>query len=373
MTTPFLISVRHDPGAFDKYRTANSFALEPISLLGFGHDNFQRFISLPSKINLSPEITSQRPRSCGATKGLLLYRLLTTERTALGTILGATDKGMFVYDTDLNNTYSWDGTAWQTNTNTDTQAISLATNTLSITGNASTVDLSGYLDNTDAQGISVTTNTLSITGNAGTVDLSGYLDNTDSQSLAIDGSNNLSISGGNSVDLSGLADGTGTDDQNLTSATVNASNVLTVAIEGGTSVDVDLSPILADLEAENTAQQVQIDDLITRITVLEGCACTTLTVEENEENERKYGPILYQNIPNPFNGTTSIKYYVPLDYKNAAIVFSNNLGQVIDNVPLKKLGDGEMFFNSDSLAKGIYYYTLYVSGRKIDTKKMVIE
>lgn len=73
MTTPFLISVRHDPGAFDKYRTATSFALAPISLLGFGHDNFQRFISLPSKINLSPEITSQRPRSCGETKGLFSF------------------------------------------------------------------------------------------------------------------------------------------------------------------------------------------------------------------------------------------------------------------------------------------------------------
>jgi hypothetical protein len=93
--------------------------------------------------------------------------------------------------------------------NTDAQTLSLATNTLSISGGNSlslaayldntdsqnlayntgtqvlsigggnTVNLSTLLDNTDSQAISKAGNTLSITGNAGTVDLSSYLDNTD--------------------------------------------------------------------------------------------------------------------------------------------------------------------------------------------------
>jgi len=67
--------------------------------------------------------------------------------------------------------------------NTDNQDLTLAANTLALSGDASTVDLSGYLDNTDSQDLSLAANTLALTGDATTVDLSGYLDNTDSQDL----------------------------------------------------------------------------------------------------------------------------------------------------------------------------------------------
>lgn len=59
----------------------------------------------------------------------------------------------------------------------------------------------------------------------------------------------------------------GTGIQDLTSATVT-DNLLTIAIENGNSVQVDLSPILTPLQEENTAQQAQIDKLITEIEAL---------------------------------------------------------------------------------------------------------
>ena len=59
-------------------------------------------------------------------------------------------------------------------------------------------------------------NTLSLTNDASTVDLSAYVN---------------------------------TDSQNLTSATLSG-NTLTIQIENGTSVDVDLSPILSALQTE---------------------------------------------------------------------------------------------------------------------------
>lgn len=67
------------------------------------------------------------------------------------------------------------------------------------------------LNDGDNQALSLTSNTLSLT-NGGSVDLSGYLDNTDAQELSLSGAN-LSISGGNTISLAGLGDGTGTDDQ----------------------------------------------------------------------------------------------------------------------------------------------------------------
>ncbi len=94
----------------------------------------------------------------------------------------------------------------------DNQALSLSSNTLSLT-NGGSVDLSTYLDNTDTQDLSLSGTTLSLT-DGGSVDLSVIQDGTgtDNQTLSLSGAN-LSISGGNTISLAGLGDGTGTDDQ----------------------------------------------------------------------------------------------------------------------------------------------------------------
>ena len=170
-----------------------------------------------------------------------------------------------------------------------------------------------------------------------------------------------------------IGDGTGTDNQNLTSATLSG-NTLTVAIEGGTSVNVDLSPVLSSLEAENAAQQAQIDDLISRVEAIETCACDgTLSLPGGPTASRN-GAILYQNIPNPFNDTSSIRYFIPQDISgNASIVFVNTAGQVISTVELTNRGESELDINTRSLSSGMYYYTLYIGSKKIDTKKMIIE
>ena len=286
--------------------------------------------------------------------------------------------------------------------NTDNQELSLATNTLSISGGTGTIDLSAYLDNTDAQELSFSSNVLSIANGTNTIDLSGYLDNTDSQTLVLNDTD-LSISGGNSIDLSVLQDGTGsdnqtlslnsnilsitngntidlstysnTDGQNLTAASLNGSN-LTIEIENGDAVTVDLAPIVSSLETELTSAQQEIEDLTTenqtQQTIIEDLIARIEALEEGIQNPNNT-PVLYQNIPNPFNGTSTIKYYLPEGISNASIVFSNVLGQVSSTVTLQETGNGELNINSGGLAKGIYFYTLYVGSRKMQSKKMVIK
>ncbi|WP_158657168.1 beta strand repeat-containing protein [Maribacter cobaltidurans] len=83
-------------------------------------------------------------------------------------------------------------------TDTDDQTLSLTGNTLAI-ADGNSVDLSGFV-NTDNQDLSLSGNTLSLSGDATTVDLGAYLDNTDSQTLSVTG-NDLSIAGGNTVTL----------------------------------------------------------------------------------------------------------------------------------------------------------------------------
>ncbi len=363
------------------------------------------------------------------TKGLLINRMTTAQRTAFAASLDTGENGMMVYDNEENKLYLWNGTAWITDT--DAQDLELTNNTLSLVNDATTVDLakyldntddqsidvfqlngnnlelslesdgvatqtvdlSTYLDNTDAQDLDLSGNTLSLTNDGTTVDLSGYLDNTDAQTLSFS-NGSLSITGGNSVDLSALQDGTGTDnqtidltnnilsisngnsvnfsayintdDQSLTSASLVGTD-LTIEIEDGSGVTVDLSSILEPLQEENAAQQTQIDDLLSRLEALEQSVVSQ--VPANKSNT----PILYQNIPNPFNSTSTIKYYLPEGITNASIVFSDMAGRVFSTVSLKETGDGELNVNSDGLASGTYFYTLYVGSRKTDTKKMVIE
>jgi hypothetical protein len=175
------------------------------------------------------------------------------------------------------------------------------------------------------------------------------------------------------------------DNQNLASASLT-DTTLNIAIEDGTSVDVDLAAILVplqtavlDLEAENAtqqsqivAQQAQIDDLITRMETLEACACDALTVDEFEEASAK-GIVLEQNVPNPFNGVTTIGYIIPTKYKSAYIKVVSSLGQVIYDIPITKFGKGSISVKKESLQSAIYFYSLYVDGDKVATKRLVVK
>ena len=246
-----------------------------------------------------------------------------------------------------------------------------------------TVDLSGYLDNTDDQNISgsgFAANILTIgieSGSSETVDLSS-LDNsgTDDQQLLLTG-NNLELEDGGSVDLSGYIDNT--DDQNLANFNLSAGSLLSLSIQDGNVVSVNLAPLLdeisglvSDLQAENAAQQAQIDDLIMRMEIREECACDpALGLDDNTlDPNRAY---LLQNIPNPFDNTTTVGYFVPYTNGKANIVISNMAGQIIDNIQLSKFGAGSISVNKSRMATATYMYTLFVDGKRIDTKRMLVE
>ncbi|MEW7289142.1 T9SS type A sorting domain-containing protein [Aquimarina sp. 2304DJ70-9] len=272
-------------------------------------------------------------------KGLLINRLNTDQRTTFAASLGTGENGMMVYDNEENKLYLWNGTAWITDT--DAQDLELTDNTLSLANDATTVDLAKYLDNTDDQTIDV----FQLNGN--NLELSLESDGVATQT----------------VDLSAYVN---TDTQDLTLASLSGTE-LTIEIENGNGVTVDLSSILDPLQQENEAQQVQIDDLLSRLEALEQNIVSQIPI--NKSNV----PILYQNIPNPFNGTSTIKYYLPEGITSASIVFSDMLGKVFSTVSLKETGDSDLNVNSDGLANGTYFYTLYIGSRRIDTKKMVVK
>lgn len=82
--------------------------------------------------------------------------------------------------------------------------------------------------------------------------------------------------------------------------------------------------------------------------------------------------ILYQNIPNPFNRSSLIPYFVIEGAKQSVILVSDMNGIEQKRFYLDHTGSGTIEVNSGMLSAGNYNYSLFVDGKLVDTKKMVI-
>lgn len=81
---------------------------------------------------------------------------------------------------------------------------------------------------------------------------------------------------------------------------------------------------------------------------------------------------LGQNIPNPFNKTTTIAYHLPQRFASAQLWITNAAGKLIKTIRLTGSGRGFLSVDANILAAGAYQYTLYVDNKLIDTKKMAL-
>ncbi len=92
---------------------------------------------------------------------------------------------------------------------------------------------------------------------------------------------------------------------------------------------------------------------------------------------------LKQNYPNPFNPVTKINYQLSIvNYESAEIVVHNSAGQKIWSSPVGATpvarpssatnNHGSIQFDGSNLNSGIYYYSLIVDGKKMDTKSMIL-
>jgi photosystem II stability/assembly factor-like uncharacterized protein len=83
--------------------------------------------------------------------------------------------------------------------------------------------------------------------------------------------------------------------------------------------------------------------------------------------------ILFQNYPNPFNPSTIIRFQI-LRLSDIRLVVYDVTGKEITILTDKKYKTGsyEVTFNGKSYSTGIYFYSLIVDGKLIDTKKMIL-
>ncbi len=83
---------------------------------------------------------------------------------------------------------------------------------------------------------------------------------------------------------------------------------------------------------------------------------------------------LRQNYPNPFNPVTNITFEI----QRASVVslkiydISGSEIETLVNNESMQAGTSSMIFNGEKLSSGIYFYSLFIDGQKIDTKKMML-
>ena len=83
--------------------------------------------------------------------------------------------------------------------------------------------------------------------------------------------------------------------------------------------------------------------------------------------------LLFQNSPNPFSESTTIKYVLGANSKSASLLIFDLSGKllktyVVDN----KSNNGEIIIPQGTLHAGMFVYSLIVNNVVVDTKRMVI-
>ena len=81
---------------------------------------------------------------------------------------------------------------------------------------------------------------------------------------------------------------------------------------------------------------------------------------------------LFQNTPNPFNHTTTIQYMLPQQYQSAKIIITDDKGKTIKEVNLSGSGKASITINASTIASGVYNYSMYIDGKQVQSKKMVL-
>ena len=126
-------------------------------------------------------------------------------------------------------------------------------------------------------------------------------------------------------------------------------------------------------DAEKDAVIQQLNDRITKLELAAGVNnSVSATTDDKLQTINSNTARIEQNMPNPFNQSTVIRFFIPSTAKQAQIIITDMSGKTVKREILNGKERGQININAGELAAGTYAYTLYVDGRRIDTKTMVL-
>ncbi|WP_300663713.1 tail fiber domain-containing protein [Fluviicola sp.] len=136
-----------------------------------------------------------------------------------------------------------------------------------------------------------------------------------------------------------------------------------------------LIPVLIEAIKE---QQIQIDNLKDIINTQEVGInkvknCCENQMRPNDNNFKNDDEnVLFQNIPNPFNESSKINYYLNKRTKKAVLNIYSTNGVQIKSIEIHQFGNGAITLNAGEFTPGIYIYILIANDQPVDTKQMIL-
>jgi hypothetical protein len=127
---------------------------------------------------------------------------------------------------------------------------------------------------------------------------------------------------------------------------------------------VPLIKAVQELSKQNEAMKKELTEL--KALVKKSQASSVINPSESGQSQ------LFQNAPNPFNQSTTIKYSIEPTAKNATLTILSITGEKIREYNLTGKTQDEVLINAGELAAGTYIYSLIVDGSVIDTKKITL-
>lgn len=137
---------------------------------------------------------------------------------------------------------------------------------------------------------------------------------------------------------------------------------------------VPLVKSVQELAAMNDAKDAQIADMQKQINELQSAVFANNTNDGTVKMALSDAPVtlLGQNVPNPFDQSTLIPFRIPKNCTEASIMITDaSAGKIITVIPIS-CNETHISIEAGQLSPGTYTYTLYVDGKAITTKQMIL-
>jgi hypothetical protein len=154
---------------------------------------------------------------------------------------------------------------------------------------------------------------------------------------------------------------------------------------------IEMIPIIVDAIKEQSTTidslKIQIGTLTSQIADVQSCCKGNSKLKSNIETETETTNIssltsntsyltssirLYQNAPNPFKESTTIKLEIPETVGNAMVCIYDLTGRQLKCLGVSGRGTTSVQISGNELTAGLYHYALIADGSLIDTKTMVL-
>jgi Chaperone of endosialidase/Secretion system C-terminal sorting domain len=125
------------------------------------------------------------------------------------------------------------------------------------------------------------------------------------------------------------------------------------------------------LKADNAEMQAQNAAILARLEALEAGVASSKGAAGSLDGASLPAE-LFQNVPNPFNGVTEIRFNLPETVRAASLLVFDMNGKQLRSYDVAERGLGNVRIAANELSSGMYLYTLLADGKEVGTRRMII-